>query len=46
MDKLQPEKAVEILRQHGVEVTVEQARLILEFLRKLADIAVTQYLKK
>jgi hypothetical protein len=46
MDKLQPEKAVEILRQHSVEVTVEQARLILEFLRKLADIAVTQYLKK
>jgi hypothetical protein len=46
MDKLQPEKAVEILRQHGVEVSLEQAKLILEFLRKLAEMAVTQYLKK
>lgn len=46
MEKLQPEKAVEVLQQHGVEVTVEQAKLILEFLRKLADIAVTQYLNR
>lgn len=46
MDRLQPDKAVEMLRQHGVEVTVEQAKLILEFLRKLAEIAVTQYLNR
>lgn len=46
MDKIQPEKAVEMLRQHGVEITVEQAKLILEFLRKLAEIAVTQYLNR
>ena len=46
MEKLQPEKAVEILQQNGVEVTVEQAKLILEFLRKLAEIAVTQYLNR
>ncbi len=45
MEKLQPEKAVGMLRQHGMEVTLEQAKLILEFLRKLADIAVTQYLR-
>ena len=44
MEKLQPEKAVEMLRGRGIEVTLEQAKLILEFLRKLADIAVTQYL--
>ncbi len=44
MEKIQPEKVVEILRQKGVEVTFEQAKLILAFLRKLADIAVTQYL--
>jgi hypothetical protein len=43
---LKPEKAVEILQKHGLEVTTEQAGLILEFLRKLADIAVTQYLRK
>jgi hypothetical protein len=46
MEKLQPEKVVEVLRQDGVEVTLEQAKLILEFLRKLAEIAVTQYLSK
>jgi hypothetical protein len=44
MEKLQPERVVDMLRQSGMEVTVEQARLILEFLRKLADMAVTQYL--
>jgi hypothetical protein len=46
MEKLQPEKAMEMLRQSGIEVTVEQAKLILEFLRKLAAMAVTQYLSK
>jgi len=46
MQKIQPEKVVEILRQQGVQVTLEQAKLILAFLRKLADIAVTQYLKR
>jgi hypothetical protein len=46
MEKIQPEKVVEMLRQKGVEVTLEQARLILEFLRKLADITVTKYLKQ
>ena len=41
-----PEQALEVLQQHGVQVTLEQARMILEFLRKLADIAVTQYLNR
>jgi hypothetical protein len=46
MDRLQPEKAAEMLRQRGVEVTVEQATIILEFLRMLADIVVADYLEK
>ena len=46
MEKMQPEQVMEMLRQRGVEVSLEQARLILVFLRKLADIAVTQYLKR
>ena len=46
MEKIQPEKVVEILREKGMEITLEQAKLILAFLRKLAEIAVTQYLKK
>lgn len=46
MEKIQPEKVVEILRQQGVEVTLEQAKIILVFLQKLANIAVAQYLKR
>ena len=37
-----PEKAVAILRKNGMEVTLEQAKLILKFLYKLADITVAQ----
>ena len=46
MEKIQPEKVMEILRKKGVEITLEQARLILDFLRKLADITVTEYLNQ
>jgi uncharacterized protein (DUF697 family) len=44
MEKIQPEKVVELMRKYGEELTPEQAKLILEFLRKLAEIAITQYL--
>ena len=43
---LKPEIAVEILKKHGMQVSVTQAKSILEFLQKLADITVTQYLEK
>jgi protein-tyrosine-phosphatase len=39
-DKITLEKAVEILKKGGLEVKLEQAKLILEFLYKLADITV------
>jgi len=45
-EDIKPEKAVAILRKHGIEVTPEQARLILEFLQRMADIAVAQFLRK
>ncbi len=45
-DKITPEKAIEILRKDGLEVTLEQAKLILEFLYQMADIVVEQHLKK
>ena len=44
MQKLQSEKALEVLQQNGMQVTLEQAEIILEFLRNLAGITVTQYL--
>ena len=36
MEKLKPEQVVELLRKKGVEVSVEQALLVLEFLKLLA----------
>ena len=45
-EDIKPEKAVTILRKHGIEVTPEQAKLILEFLQLMADIAVAQFLRK
>lgn len=45
-DKITPEKAAEILKKGGLNVTLEQTKLILEFLCKLADITVVQYMEK
>ena len=44
MEKLKPEKVVEMLKAKGTEVSVKQAAVILIFLRKLADMVVSQYL--
>lgn len=40
-----PEKAVEILKQHGTKVTVAEAKLILDFMYKIAKLSVEQYIK-
>jgi len=45
-EDIKPEKAMAILHKHGIEVTPEQATLILEFLQRMADIAVAQFLRK
>jgi len=37
--EITPEKAMKILKQGGLEVTINQAGLIVEFLNKLADIS-------
>lgn len=44
--KITPEKALEMLRAEGLNLTLEQARNVLGFLRKLANIAVSKYLRK
>ena len=46
MEKLPPEKAAEMLRTRGTEITVDQAAIVLIFLRKLADTLVTNYLER
>lgn len=42
--KLTPEKVVSILAKHGTKVSTEEAEIILRFMRKIADVAVNQYL--
>ena len=46
MEKMSPEKAAELLRRKGMDVSVEQAGLILEFLRMLAGMIVSSYLEQ
>lgn len=46
MEIITPEKIVEILGKHGTHVTIEEAKIILEFMYKLANIALTTYLGK
>jgi DNA-directed RNA polymerase specialized sigma24 family protein len=46
MEKIKPEKAAEMLQRKGLDVTVEQAAAILEFMRKLAHIIVAHHLEK
>jgi hypothetical protein len=44
--RITPEKALEMLKTEGLDLTLEQAKDILVFLRKLANSAVCKYLKK
>lgn len=38
--RISPEKAVEILKANGKEVTAEEAKMILGFLYKMANLTV------
>jgi hypothetical protein len=44
MEQIKPEEIVEILRDYGTIVTIEEARIILEFMWKLANLTLDQYL--
>jgi len=41
-----PVKAREILKNNGLEVSLEEARLVLDFLYKMAKLEVKQALKQ
>jgi len=45
MEKMKPDTAVEVLRGHGLQVSREQAILILEFVYTMAAIAIAQCLR-
>ena len=46
MEKITPEKVVQMLKARGMEVSLEEATSILKFLQLLADAVVSQYLGK
>jgi hypothetical protein len=43
---LTPEKAVEILKKYGTIVTIEEAKLILDFMYKLGKLSEDRVLKR
>ncbi|MEJ7676299.1 MAG: hypothetical protein WKG06_00135 [Segetibacter sp.] len=45
-ERMPLEKAIELLKEDGIEVTGEQANVILDFLHIIAEIVVEQYLNK
>ncbi|MGC4102294.1 hypothetical protein [Ferruginibacter sp.] len=42
MENVNPEKVVEILKQHDMQISMEEAVLILAFMQKLAKIVINQ----
>jgi hypothetical protein len=42
--KISHERAVKLLKEDGIDVTVEQAKVILDFMYDMAEIVVEQYL--
>lgn len=43
-DRISPEKAMQLLKDDGIEVNAEQTKIILDFLYEMAEIVVDQYL--
>jgi hypothetical protein len=43
-EKLSPEKVINLLSDEGIQVSLDQAELVLAFTRQLANFIVSQYL--
>lgn len=46
MESVKIEKVIEILQQHNVHISIEQAKIILEFMVKFTNIALTNQIIK
>ncbi|MFV8334640.1 hypothetical protein ACNQF7_00995 [Flavobacterium sp. RSP29] len=42
--RITPHKAMELLRKNGIDIDVEQAKIVLDFLYEMAEIVVDTYL--
>jgi hypothetical protein len=43
---LTPEKAVGILARYGTHITIEKAKILLDFLYKISNLSVSQAIKR
>jgi hypothetical protein len=43
--RVTPEMAVQILKEHGTKITIEEAKVILDFMYKIGKLSVDQYVK-
>lgn len=46
MKKISPEQAHSMLKEEGLDISLEQAEEVLVFLRKMANIVVSNYLNQ
>lgn len=42
--RISPERAIKLLKEDGIDVTIEQAKVILDFMYEMAEIVVDQFL--
>lgn len=45
-ERITPKKAMDLLKDEGIDVDIEQAEMILGFLYEMAEIAVDAYLSR
>jgi hypothetical protein len=44
--RITPEKVIEVFKQDGQEISMEQAEKVIDFMYKMAEIAVEQVLNR
>lgn len=42
--RISPERAIKLLKEDGIDVTIEQAKVILDFMYEMAEIVIEQFL--
>jgi hypothetical protein len=45
-ERISPEKAIEILHRDGITVSLQEAKITLDFFYQIAQIVVEEYLSK
>ena len=43
-NRISPKRVIKLLKEDGIDVTIEQAKVILDFMYEMAEIVVDQFL--